>query len=139
MILVPDTNVLVSALVYGGGARMLLAESVYRGHALVVCDQILAELADVLERPHILQARKKRGLTYLPLDELLSSCQKAVPARIDPPVCRDPDDDVILACAVAANADCIVTGDADLLVLGRFQGIEIVTVANILRRIAPVP
>ena len=138
MILVPDTNVLVSALVYGGAARMLLAESVLRGHALVTCERILAELADVLERPHIMEARRKRGLTRLPVDETVQAFRVVVPAPVHPPVCRDPDDDAILGCAVAAKADCIVTGDADLLVLERFREIEIVSLAGILGRIAPV-
>lgn len=44
------------------------------------------------------------------------------------PVCRDPDDDRILAAALAADADYIVTGDADLLALCIYQGIPIVTV-----------
>jgi predicted nucleic acid-binding protein len=43
------------------------------------------------------------------------------------PVCRDPDDDAVLACALAAQADLIVSGDDDLLVLKQFQEIRIVT------------
>ena len=96
-------------------------------------------LVDVLERPHIMEARVKRGLTRLPVDETVQAFRVVVPAPVHPPVCRDPDDDDILGCAVAAKADCIVTGDADLLVLERFQEIEIVTLAGILGRIAPVP
>jgi len=42
-------------------------------------------------------------------------------------VCRDPDDDRILACAVAHEAQYIVTGDKDLLVLGTFRGVKIVS------------
>jgi predicted nucleic acid-binding protein len=42
-------------------------------------------------------------------------------------VCRDPKDDFILECAVLGNADVIVTGDKDLLALGEYEGIRIVT------------
>jgi predicted nucleic acid-binding protein len=42
-------------------------------------------------------------------------------------VCRDPDDDVVLATALAGGCRCIVTGDRDLLVLGEYQGIVIVS------------
>ncbi|HEY0794550.1 MAG TPA: putative toxin-antitoxin system toxin component, PIN family [Acidisarcina sp.] len=44
--------------------------------------------------------------------------------------CRDPDDDMFLECAMRAKADILVAGDKDLLVLGRFEGIRIVTPAE---------
>ena len=47
-------------------------------------------------------------------------------------VSRDADDDAVLACALAARADLVVSGDADLLVLDSFRGIGIVTVAQAL-------
>lgn len=57
------------------------------------------------------------------------------PATIDPVVINDPDDDQVLACAVAAHADLVVSGDHDLLSLNNYQGIRIVTVAEALRAI----
>lgn len=51
------------------------------------------------------------------------------------PVCRDPDDDAILACAVAAKADLIVSGDKDLLVLQSHAGIPILTAVLALERL----
>ncbi len=51
------------------------------------------------------------------------------------PVSRDPDDDAVLACALAAKADLIVSGDQDLLVLQAFEGIPIVTIAQALERL----
>ena len=49
------------------------------------------------------------------------------PERLSKPVCRDPDDDLVLATAVAARATTIVTGDDDLLVLKSYSGIAICT------------
>jgi len=50
-------------------------------------------------------------------------------------VSRDPDDDAVLACALAAQADLIVSGDADFLVLKQFQGMRIVTAAQAVKMI----
>jgi putative PIN family toxin of toxin-antitoxin system len=47
-----------------------------------------------------------------------------------PPICRDPSDDEVLACAQTALADLIVTGDSDLLAIGRFKSIRIVNSAD---------
>lgn len=52
------------------------------------------------------------------------------PAPIQPVILRDPDDDHVLACALAAQADLIVSGDAHLLDLKQFQGMRIVTAAQ---------
>lgn len=47
--------------------------------------------------------------------------------ELEQPVCRDPDDDNILAAALAGECVCIITGDKDLLVLDNFAGINIVS------------
>lgn len=65
-------------------------------------------------------------------------CDVLSPAPLPAPVCRDPDDDAVLACAKAAQADFIVTGDKDLLVLEMFEGIPVVTVAQALARLGMV-
>jgi putative PIN family toxin of toxin-antitoxin system len=54
------------------------------------------------------------------------------------PVCRDPDDDAVLACAVAAQVDAIISGDSDLLALKQFQGIPILTSAEALQQLTAV-
>ena len=58
------------------------------------------------------------------------------PRPLDGPVCRDPADDHVLALALAANADMIVSGDEDLLILESFAGIAIVTPADAVKRLA---
>ena len=47
--------------------------------------------------------------------------------------CRDPKDDQILELAISGNADCIVTGDDDLLTMNPFRGIAIIAPADFLR------
>jgi uncharacterized protein len=58
------------------------------------------------------------------------------PPPLAQPVCRDPDDDEVLALALAARVDLIVSGDSDLLVLQAFEGIPIVTPAQALLRLS---
>jgi len=60
------------------------------------------------------------------------------PRALPTPVCRDPDDDVVLATAVAASADVIVTGDQDLLVLSAYEGVSIVSPRRFLERLDSV-
>jgi len=63
-----------------------------------------------------------------------AACYEATPARITPPAAlRDPDDVHVLACAVTAEADAIVTGDNDLLALESFEGIPIIKAAEALK------
>lgn len=59
------------------------------------------------------------------------------PAPIAPVILNDPDDDQVLACALAAQADIIVSGDGDLLALGAYQGIPIIIAAQCLVRMKP--
>lgn len=62
-------------------------------------------------------------------------CEIVSPAPLIDPVCRDTDDDSVLACAKAAKANLIVSGDQDLLVLQAFEGIPIVTAVQALERL----
>ena len=57
------------------------------------------------------------------------------PPALAKPVCRDPDDDAVLALAIAAQADLIVSGDDDLLSLTHFEGIPILTPVQALERV----
>ena len=122
MKLVLDTNVLIAALIARGVCADLLAHCVL-SHTIVASDFILNEL-----RGHLVG---KFGYTDQNADEAIALFESQVeivaPKSLVQPVCRDPDDDQILATALAAPAECIVTGDKDLLVLHSYQDIEIVS------------
>lgn len=132
-----DTNVLVSALFWHGAPHELL-ERVREGDlGLVSSPQLIDELARVAARPRFAaileRSRSDRSQALAQVRELAEIVE---PAPLSERICRDPDDDSILALAIAARADLIVSGDLDLLILGDFGGIPIVQPAEALRLFA---
>jgi uncharacterized protein len=135
-----DTNVVLAGLLWRGPPHALL-EQVRNGSVTFISSPaLLAELAEVLARPKfdaILSrcdtSRDRMLLEIRMLAELID------PPPLTLPVCRDPDDDAVLALATAALADWIVSGDDDLLSLASFEGIAILNPAQALQRIAELP
>lgn len=121
MKLVLDTNVLIAAFVARGLCHELL-EHVVRAHELFTSQSILDEFRSKLtEKLHA-----PAGVVEEAVELLASRMRLVEPQPLPRPVCRDPDDDAILATAVAAQADSLVTGDGDLLALGEYEGIRII-------------
>ena len=125
MRLVLDTNVLIAALIARGVCADLLEHCVLN-HALVTSEFIIDEL-----REHLIG---KFGYSVEDADEAIvlieSQMERVIPVKLERPVCRDADDDQVLATAVSGQVQCIVTGDKDLLVLRRYADIEIVNPAG---------
>lgn len=134
--LILDTNVVLSGLLWRGTHYQLLTHiKQTRSLQLVSSPDILEELADVLTRQQFIKRLATIGQNGAQvLADYLLVVELVDPVSI-PPTSRDADDDAILACALAANADLIVSGDADLLVLEKFQDIPIVTAAQALKQI----
>lgn len=98
---------------------------------------LLAELREVLHRPKFAERLKRARVQSQ--DVLLGFTALATvvePADIAPVVTTDPDDDAVLACAVAAQAHAIVSGDRDLLRLKKYADIPILTAPELLNRLA---
>ena len=70
------------------------------------------------------------------LADYVEAVEVVEPAQVPRVVPTNTDDDQVIAAAVAAGADWIVSGDADLLSMGRYQGIPIITAAQAVQRIA---
>jgi putative PIN family toxin of toxin-antitoxin system len=98
---------------------------------------LLAELAEVLQRPKFAQRLAQANVTPpLLVFGYAALARLVVPAPIGPAVVADPDDDEVLACAVAARAEVIVSGDRALLALESYEGIPIITASQLMARIA---
>ncbi len=134
---VVDTNLLVSGLLWRGNPGRLL-DAVADGRVqLFISNPLLAELAEVLQREKFAARLALAGITS---DAALATVQTV--ARIVavanipvPALLRDADDAHVLACAVGAAADVIVSGDRDLLALGNFGGIPILRAKEVLERL----
>jgi putative PIN family toxin of toxin-antitoxin system len=117
-----DTHVLIPAFVAEGVCTKLLRRGRNRNFSLVICPFILQEFQRILNR--------KFGATRREIQDAVRLVREAAQLEVQPSeeirsLCRDPDDDQILACAVAAGADYLVTGGDDLLVLNEFREIRI--------------
>jgi putative PIN family toxin of toxin-antitoxin system len=97
---------------------------------------LLTELEEVLAYPRLAKAVTASGLAPAQLlQRYLRLATVVQPAPIAPTVLADPDDDHVLACALAAKAELIVSGDRHLLDLHEYQGIPILNTADALQRL----
>jgi putative PIN family toxin of toxin-antitoxin system len=126
-----DTNVVASGFLWGGVPRQLLQAAREKRLHLFTSTTLLLELTDILGRAKF---ARKLAAAQLSIDQLVEryTLLAAVvhPVAIPPTVLDDPDDDQVLACALAAKAEIIVSGDRHLLDLEEHQGVRIVTVAE---------
>ncbi len=129
MKLVVDTNVLIAGLAGEGLCRDIVKRRL-PAFELFTSRILLDELAGKLREKFHLNPDE------LPLLKIYADEATIVkPKPLSEPVCRDPDDDVVLATALTANAEMILTGDKDLLVLKQFQGIKIISPRQFVERI----
>ena len=139
MRLVLDTNVVLSGVLWRGTPYRLL-EMISQQSSVQIYSSVvlLEELAEVFARPFA--AERLALLIGKTAREVLTDYVEAVeladPIEVPRVVSSDPDDDHVIAVALAAHVDCIVSGDSDLLSIGRFKRIDILTAAQTMQRIA---
>ena len=105
---------------------------------LVTSALLIDELTRVIARAKFARKIAEQGLTAKALVDRYARLAKSVtPASIRRTVLKDADDDAVLACALAAQVDLIVTGDAHLLNLKRYHGMRIIDAAQALRALVP--
>ena len=132
MRVVADTNTVISGLLWTGAPRKVLDLARSGQITLYTSPALLAELRDVLGRAKFSKRLKLAGITVRYFSLRYASLAHVVrPKPIKPVVLDDPDDDIVLACALVANAEAIVSGDSHLSDLRIYHDIPILR-ANVL-------
>lgn len=130
-----DTNVLVSAFIAGGPPSRIIEEAIDGRIELVLATPVLAELERVLTVKLRFGPERVREVRTL----LTDLAQEVLDAPIDAPepVTGDPDDDLILVCAIHAQVKTIVCGDRrHLLPVGEHRGVRIISPQALLAELA---
>jgi len=122
MTVVFDTNVLVSAFVFQGLAADVFNRC-HTFHAVIVSERIIEEFHHALEQKIGIPRPDARHAVRL----LREGVTVGKPAGPEPDICRDRDDNHVLHLAHSCKANLIVTGDRDLLEIGVWEGVEILS------------
>lgn len=120
-----DANVLIAAFIAHGTSSEVF-EHCLTEHTVCVSSWILKEFREkLLDKLGFPQAKVDKVVKFVQ-----ENSQMVKQAKLNEPICRDPDDNQILAAALGGKADCIVSGDKDLLIIKEFQGIPILKPAD---------
>ena len=117
-----DTNILISALFFGKFPKEFLNEVLEGNFEIRINDKIFSEYEQTIAK----KVSKKKVLNEILYEKFLAEL-RYFESISDLKICRDPDDDKFINCAIDAKAIYIVSGDNDLLTIKNFAGIEIVT------------
>jgi putative PIN family toxin of toxin-antitoxin system len=128
--IVLDTNVLISAILFGGKPRRVLDLVISGSIDCTLSTAILDELRGVLQRPKF---GFSPNVCLHIIEELHGICDIIYPSVSVDVIRSDPDDNRILECAGEAHAHFIVSGDPHLLDLGKFEKIRILSPADYLK------
>ena len=129
MKVIVDTNAFVSGIIWSGKPAQIVSKWRSGEFELILSEELLAEYVEVIER---LSKEPQLGSHWQ--DTLIKKATfVSVTQTVD--VCRDPDDNFILALGLASRADYLITGDKDILTISDFP-IRIVSPATFLQEIA---
>ena len=133
-----DTNLVVSGLLWGGTPGRIIDWITERTIEAVTSEALIQELVRILDREKFRSKLATKNRTTGQIVALYAQLADIVEPAVLPatiPGLLDPDDRHILACAVAARADLIISGDKRVRQIQTYQGIPIVSAAEALRRI----
>ena len=127
-----DTNILISAILFGGKPRQILEKAIRGEIKLCLSEPILEELKGVLQRSKF--GYSPEMIQFI-LTELTGISDLVNPSEAIDVVAEDPEDNRILECAVEARASYVITGDSHLLKLSRYLNIEVLNAAAFLEKL----
>ncbi len=133
--IVLDTNVVVSAILWGGTPRKLFDLADAGQITLFTSIELLRELTGILARDKFAEKIAASGQSIDQIVDGYAAYTEIVRPADTPRIAPDPDDDVVLGTALAANAQMIVTGDGAFLAVGQWQDIDVVTIGEVLSTI----
>jgi putative PIN family toxin of toxin-antitoxin system len=134
MTVVIDTNVVLSAILFGGKPKQVLEMALSGSIQLAISESLVNDLQGVLQRPKF---ELSGQLAQTVVSEYTSIATWIEPSEHFNVVVDDPSDNHFIDCAVAAEADYLITGDRHLLNLGTFKMIKIVSVDNFIDTLSP--
>lgn len=121
MRIILDTNVLVSGVFWSGPPFKILELWRDKKVHLITSPEIIVEY----QRVAIELAEKFQTVAIDPLLSLIvASSEIYIPPDLPSQVCKDPDDDKFIACAIASRADFVISGDKNLLATSGYQGVK---------------
>lgn len=135
MRIVLDTNVLISGTFWTGNSFRILELTDNGKVVIIISQKLVEEYNEVINREEILEKIENKNLTLNNIvQKVISNAVIVSPSTKLDISQEDPDDNIVLECAVEGKADFIISQDNHLLKLGEFQGIKIVTPEEFLRK-----
>ncbi|PZO42643.1 MAG: putative toxin-antitoxin system toxin component, PIN family [Pseudanabaena frigida] len=135
MKVVLDTNIWVSAIIWGGIPDEIIILQQRNLLTIGMSEKLLNELERTFNKKKIQPKLEVLNLTSSSAISLVKESVVLYPIEeLFVPELRDPDDNIVLATAIAAKANVIITGDQDLLVLEEYQEIKIMTAKDFLQQ-----
>ena len=132
-----DTNVFISALLSSSGKPFASLSWALDNATILASHELISELTTRLARPKFAKYVSEKRRNAFVSEIAVLAVQIEVSGTLK--ACCDPDDDKLLEIATLGLADCIVTGDQDLLVLDPFRGVRILTPAAFLEAVSDEP
>jgi len=120
-----DTNIIISAILFGGKPREVLNKAIHRQIESITSEALLSEIFETLMAKKF-SFELAKALT---VRQEMENFSTVIYPQIKIELVRDKNDNMVLECASAGAADYIITGDKDLLVLKQYRDIKICTAA----------